>query len=169
MQQLVAEQLGVDCAELVPEVSLRDDLAADSLDLVELALVLESRFAIALPQRRVDQIRTYRDLVDAVMASFDGRQRLERLMSRPFCVKARIVPACNQSASLERAGELTPYALEVIAEDAVRAGRGARLEVTMPASADDVDLAVIRGEFAPVGCRGVEVRVRRDEGAGNEA
>src|SRR5262249_40624974 len=65
MQQLVAEQLGVDLGQLAPEVSLTDDLAADSLDLLELALVLESEFTITLPQRRIGQIRTYRDLVDA--------------------------------------------------------------------------------------------------------
>jgi acyl carrier protein len=169
MQQLVAEQLGVDTEQLAPEVSLTDDLAADSLDLLELALVLESEFTVALPQRRVGQIRTYRDLVDAVMASADGRQWRERLTSRPLAVKSRVVSARDQSASLERAGELTPYAMEVIAEDAARAGRGARLEVTMPASADDLDLAVVREELAHLGRRGVEVRVRRDVGAGEES
>lgn len=168
-QQLVAEQLGVDIEQLAPEVSLTDDLAADSLDLLELALVLESEFTIALPQRRVGQIRTYRDLVDAVMASSNGRQRRERLTSRPLSVKSRVVSAWDQSASLERGGELTPYAMEVIAEDAARAGRGARLEVTMPASVDDLDLAVVREELAHLGRRGVEVRVRRDVGAGEES
>ena len=160
-QQLVAEQLGVDAEELVPEVSLTDDLAADSLDLLELTHVLESQLTVALPQRRLAQIRTYRDLVDAVMECFNGRQRRERLMSRPFSVTARVVPGGNQSTSLERAGDLTPYDIEVIAEDAARAGRGARLEVIMPASADDVDLAVIQGELAWLGRRGVDVTVRR--------
>ncbi len=168
-QQLVADQLGVDIEELVPETSLTDDLAADSMDLLELALVLESQFTIAFPQRTIDRIRTYRDLVDAVMASFDGRQRRERLTSRRSFLKARVVAARDQSASLERADELTPYAMEVIAEDAARAGRGARLEVTMPASADDVDLAVMRGEFAWLGHRGVDVTIRRDASRGDEA
>jgi len=168
-QQLVADQLGVDIEELVPETSLTDDLAADSLDLLELALVLESEFTIAFPQRTIDRIRTYRDLVDAVMASFDGRQRRERLTSRRSFVKARVVAARDQSASLERADELTPYAMEVVAEDAARAGRGALLEVTMPASADDVDLAVMRGEFAWLGRRGVDVTIHRDASRGDEA
>ena len=162
MQQLVAEQLGVDVEEIVPEVSLMDDLAADSLDLLELGLVLESEFSIALSQRTVDHIRTYRDLVDAVMVSFNGGRGHERLTSRPLFVKARVVPASGEAASLERAGELTPYAMEVIAEEAARAGRGAQLEVTVPGSANDVDLAVIQDEFARLGRRGVDVRVRRE-------
>ncbi len=162
MQQLVAEQLGVDVEEIVPEVSLMDDLAADSLDLLELGLVLESEFSIALSRRTFDHIRTYRDLVDAVMVSFNGRRGHERLTSRPLFVKARVVPASGEAASLERAGELTPYTMEVIAEEAARAGRGAQLEVTVPGSANDVDLAVIQEEFARLGRRGVDVRVRRE-------
>ena len=169
VHQLVAEQLGVAVEELGPEVSLTDDLAADSLDLLELALVVESEFAIALPQRTVDELRTCRDLVDAVMVSSNGRQRRERLTSRPLLVMARVVPARDQTAGLERVGELTPYAMEAIAEDAARAGRGARLEVTVSATADDVDLAIIRDELARLERRGVDVRVRRDAGAGDEA
>ena len=168
MQQLVAEQLGVDLADLAPDASLTDDLAADSLDLLELALALESEFTIALPQRWVDEIRTYRDLVDAVMASGNGGQWRERLTSRPLSVKTRVVPTPDQLVSLERAGELTPYAMQVIAEDAARAGRGAQLEVTMPANADDVDLAIVRDEFAQLERFGVDVRVRRDIGMGDE-
>jgi len=170
MQPLVAEQLGVDIEELLPEASLMDDLAADSLDLLELALVLESQFIITLPRQSVDQVRTYRDLVDAVTTSFSGRRRRrERLTSRLLTVRVRVVPARNEPASLERAGELTPYALEVIAEDAARAGRGARLEVTLPPSADDLDVALIQGEFVQLARRGVEVSVRRDVGAADQS
>ena len=39
----------------------------------------------------------------------------------------------------------------------------------MPASADDVDLAVMRGEFAWLGRRGVDVTIRRDASRGDEA
>src|SRR4030095_9782131 len=38
VRDLVAERLGVEVEELVSEVSLRDDLGADSLDLVETAM-----------------------------------------------------------------------------------------------------------------------------------
>jgi len=63
----------------------------------------------------------------------------------------------------------SPYAMGLIAEEATRAGRGARVEVTMPLIADDVDLAVMQGELARLGRRGVEVSIRRDEGGGSEA
>jgi len=93
MQQLVAEQLGVDTEQLAPEVSLTDDLAADSLDLLELALVLESEFTVALPQRRVGQIRTYRDLVDALGPNFEGGYFLYRFSDPTYVVAQAVVRA----------------------------------------------------------------------------
>jgi acyl carrier protein len=151
IQQLVAEQLGVDAETLVPEVSLTDDLAADSLDLLELALVVEAHFAVALPASRVDEVRTYRDLVDLVMAS-----------TPPVPVKSRLVSARDRSAGIERVDKLTPYAMEILIEDAMRAGRGARLELAMPADTQDVQLAVIRDRLARLEGRGVVVVIRRD-------
>src|SRR5205809_6065225 len=65
VRRLVVEHLGVGVEELVSDVSLRDDLAVDSLDLVELAMVLEGEFAIVVPERLLDEVRTYSDLVHA--------------------------------------------------------------------------------------------------------
>jgi len=64
---LVADHLGVDAHQLAAEVSLTEDLAADSLDLAELALGLEEEFAITVPQRVLDHVRTYRELVRAIL------------------------------------------------------------------------------------------------------
>jgi hypothetical protein len=89
-------------------------------------------------------------------------EQRERSTSRPWPVKVRVVAPGHQAASVERAGALTPYAVQVISEAAARAGRGAQLEVTTPASADDAELARIRDEFAPLGRRGIDVTVRRE-------
>ena len=56
---MVAEQLGVGVEEIAPDVSLPDDLAADSLDLVELALALEVRCGVTISDRRLETVRTY--------------------------------------------------------------------------------------------------------------
>lgn len=66
VRRLVAEQLAVGIEELVFDVSLRDDLAADSLDLVALALAVEGEFAVVVPDRILDEVRTFGDLVRAV-------------------------------------------------------------------------------------------------------
>jgi acyl carrier protein len=73
VRRLVAEHLGVGAEELVSHVSLRDDLAADSLDLVELAVALEGEFAIVVPERVVADVHTYSDLVRATAALIRAR------------------------------------------------------------------------------------------------
>ena len=45
VQEVVADKLGVDIAEVVPDASFTDDLSADSLDLVELIMAFEEEFS----------------------------------------------------------------------------------------------------------------------------
>src|SRR5438093_12132865 len=59
VQRLVADCLGVGIEELVSEVSLGDDLAADALDLGGLAIALERAVAIGGPARTLDQVGRY--------------------------------------------------------------------------------------------------------------
>src|SRR5262249_61443420 len=66
VRRLVADHLGVGTEELTRDVSLADELAVDSLDLVELALALEAEFGISLSEATLDQVRTYGELADAV-------------------------------------------------------------------------------------------------------
>jgi acyl carrier protein len=59
---LVADQLGVDIAEITPEASILDDLGADSLDVVELVMSLEDAFDIEVPDEEVESMRTIGDI-----------------------------------------------------------------------------------------------------------
>src|SRR5438046_9486912 len=68
LRRVVADHLGVALEDLTPEVSLTDDLAADSLDLLELALALEDDLGLEFPQAALDRIRTYGDLLETVFA-----------------------------------------------------------------------------------------------------
>ena len=163
IRQLVADLLGIDAEELTSAVSLMDDLAADSLDLAELVVALESAFDIDVSQRRIDGVRTYGDLVEAVFTCLEGRERRARLIPRALPVRSRFTrTAWENATSLERVEELSPYGLQLIEDDAAHAGSGARMEVTLPASAASDDVAAVRGELARVSRRGIEVSVRRD-------
>jgi acyl carrier protein len=152
VRRLTAEHLGVGLEELVDGVSLREDLAADSLDLVELSLALEGEFAIVVPERILDEVRTYSDLVHAtgllIRARFAGEARGPELPQR---IRVRIVPAAGEASGiLERTGWLTPYTAEAIAEDAVRAGLGARVELTIAAATTEAFVRAQR-QFAGLG------------------
>src|SRR5262245_49358744 len=89
---LVAEHLGGGIADLAPEVSLVDDLAADSLDLVELALAIEQRLGVVLPRRFLDEVRTCGDLVGATLALAQQRRRT-RSLDEPIALRARLTPS----------------------------------------------------------------------------
>jgi acyl carrier protein len=168
IRRIVSEHLGVSLEELAPDVSLTDTLAADSLDLVELALALEGEFDIAIPESRLDGVRTYGDLVDCVHALARRRPAAAaRRSTPPGLVWARVVPSnAPAGATLQRTGWLTPYTAEEIVEDALRAGRGSRLELSVPSSTNDVGMAALQDHFAWLGNRGVEVSVRRDQHLG---
>jgi len=92
-------------------------------------------------------------------------QTMRRLEGHPpAMVVARVVPAASHGGTvLRRTGWLTPYAAETIAEDAQRAGRGACLEITLEPRAGDDHVAAVRADFAWLGARGVDVRVRRGQ------
>jgi acyl carrier protein len=59
---LVANQLGLEREELVPEAHILDDLGADSLDVVELMLALEESFDIVVPDEDVERLQTIADV-----------------------------------------------------------------------------------------------------------
>ena len=59
---LVANQLGLEREELVPEARILDDLGADSLDVVELVMALEESFDIVVPDEDVERLQTIGDV-----------------------------------------------------------------------------------------------------------
>jgi acyl carrier protein len=166
---LVAEHLGVGADELRADVSLVEDLAADSLDLVELALVLESHFGVVVPESVIERMRTYGELVTVVVELLRRRHDAEteaEVPAAPALVWARVVQPGAAGGNLQRGDWLTPYSAETIAEDALRAGRGARLELSVPSSLTDAGLASVRDQFAWLCARGIIVSVRRDHQVG---
>lgn len=65
VKSIVAEQLGVDSADITLETSF-DDLNADSLDVVELIMALEEEFDIEIPDEDAEKIKTVGDAVDYI-------------------------------------------------------------------------------------------------------
>jgi acyl carrier protein len=66
VKQIIAEQLGVEEAEVTPSASFIDDLGADSLDTVELVMALEENFDIEIPDEDEEKIRTVQDAIDYI-------------------------------------------------------------------------------------------------------
>ena len=69
VKNVVIEQLGVSADEVVPEASFVDDLGADSLDLVELVMVLEEEFSKEIPDEDAEKIQTVQDAINYIKNS----------------------------------------------------------------------------------------------------
>lgn len=72
VRSIVAVHLDVDPGRLQPGARLGEDLCVDSLAAIELAMVLEDEFDIALPEEVLGCVRTYGDVVHLVEERLSG-------------------------------------------------------------------------------------------------
>ncbi|NWG86206.1 MAG: acyl carrier protein [Hydrogenophilaceae bacterium] len=68
VKKIVAEQLGVNEADVKQESSFVNDLGADSLDTVELVMALEEEFECEIPDEEAEKITTVQQAVDYINA-----------------------------------------------------------------------------------------------------
>ena len=64
LRTLVAESLGVEEEEVVPEASFEEDLNVDHQELVDLMLAIEEEFDVRIPDDELAGIATIGDAVD---------------------------------------------------------------------------------------------------------
>ena len=64
IKEIIVEQLGVDENKVTPEARFREDLEADSLDLVELIMAFEDEFGGEISDEEAQQIKTVGQAVD---------------------------------------------------------------------------------------------------------
>ena len=67
IKEIAADRLGVEEGDVTPDASFREDLEADSLDLVELIMELEEQFGMEIPDEEAEKITTVEEAVDYVM------------------------------------------------------------------------------------------------------
>ncbi len=61
---IIAEQLDVAKEQCVPQASFVNDLGADSLDLMELIMVMEEQFNISISDEELQNIVTIQNVID---------------------------------------------------------------------------------------------------------
>ena len=66
VKKIVAEQLGVNEADVKNESSFVNDLGADSLDTVELVMALEEEFETEIPDEEAEKITTVQQAADYI-------------------------------------------------------------------------------------------------------
>ena len=65
-QALIASKLKISENEIMPEKNLFNDLGADSLDFVELCVILEREFNIKLSEEDTTKVQTVGDLYELI-------------------------------------------------------------------------------------------------------
>ena len=68
VKKVIVDRLGVDESEVKIEASFRDDLGADSLDVVELVMELEDEFDMEISDDDAEKIGTVGDAVTYIEA-----------------------------------------------------------------------------------------------------
>ena len=68
VQAIIVDLLGVDAAKVTPEARFREDLEADSLDLVELIMAFEEEFGGEISDEDAQKITTVGQAVEYLEA-----------------------------------------------------------------------------------------------------
>lgn len=66
VKHILAEQFDVEEDKVTAEMSIADDLGADSLDVVDLLMSVEDEFEIEVPDGEIDNVKTVGDLVNYI-------------------------------------------------------------------------------------------------------
>lgn len=67
VNQALAEEFELEIDKMLPESLIREDLGLDSLDIVDMVIVLERAFQFKLTEReKIAQIRTLKDIYDFI-------------------------------------------------------------------------------------------------------
>ncbi|GGC90634.1 acyl carrier protein [Thalassobacillus cyri] len=66
VKQIIVDRLDVDESKVTMEASFKDDLEADSLDVVELVMELEDEFDTEIADEEAEKINTVGDAVNYI-------------------------------------------------------------------------------------------------------
>ena len=73
LREVAFDVLSVEPGSVVEEARFKEDLDADSLDLVELVMGLEERFDISVPEEDLENVGTVGQAVDLVLAKLAAK------------------------------------------------------------------------------------------------
>ena len=71
MKEMLAEQLNCEASTITPETSFKDDLGADSLDLMDLVMSFEDEFGVEIDTEAISELTT----VGSVVTYIEGLQK----------------------------------------------------------------------------------------------
>ena len=64
VKKILIEQLSLQDVEVTPASGIKDDLGADSLDILQLLMTIEEEHGIVIPDEALTNFSTVQDIVD---------------------------------------------------------------------------------------------------------
>ncbi|HRI25016.1 MAG TPA: acyl carrier protein [Ferruginibacter sp.] len=74
IHEFLTEEFEVDAAKLVPEANLKETLGLDSLDYIDLVVVIESNFGFKVKPEDFTNIITFQDFCDYVISRVNSKE-----------------------------------------------------------------------------------------------
>jgi acyl carrier protein len=66
VQEALVNQLGIDAEDITEDSKIMEDLGADSLDVIELVMILEEEFDMEIPDSDIEELSTVGDVVEYI-------------------------------------------------------------------------------------------------------
>lgn len=64
LQELMAKQLRLEPERITPETRIKEDLGADSLDVLQLLMTIEEDYGIVIPDEELSAFETVQDIMN---------------------------------------------------------------------------------------------------------
>jgi acyl carrier protein len=72
VSKIIADKLVIDASEVTKEANFKQDLGADSIDLVELIMEFEREFELSIPDEKAEEIQTVGNAIDFLEEAIKG-------------------------------------------------------------------------------------------------
>lgn len=67
--KIIADKIGLDASKINANSNFKDDLEADSIDLLELVMTLEEEYGIVLEDKDIEGVKTVGDVLNIIKAN----------------------------------------------------------------------------------------------------
>ena len=74
IHEFLTEEFEVDAAKLIPEANLKETLGLDSLDYIDLVVVIENNFGFKVKPEDFTNIITFQDFCDYVISRVNSKE-----------------------------------------------------------------------------------------------
>lgn len=74
VQEIIHNAVGVDVETIKPESRFAEDLETDSLDRMEITMLIEEEFDIELPDEEADKLFTVAQVVEVIDSKLEARK-----------------------------------------------------------------------------------------------